>query len=524
MPTTKLVRYDDWSKGDWGELSPFNAPAGSFTGTNVIVYANGFIGPRAGLHENTYTGDTMQGNVWGIYTPGRIGKPVIIFVDDHIFSTSEDNTTLDVVADVATLDAVPTEPIVATWYDPNGNIYFTSPGDKVYSINWATNVLTNVPVKNSGVDDAGVETVYLCRDRLYAAGDGKTGGNGGQYVYVSAAADFSNFGGGETFQVGYFNSVTSIMESQNSLNFSTLESTNNIGSGVGWYALVGATPQGDLRRVNTSVAAGAQQEVVNADNGNFYYWTGWNTSPTDTPYLVQANGAKFNEEEFRHIRLTGSTRYGYFNAPDKTLIYVSDQGNNAWMRVNGVWTKHHFEVDVSGPVAPTEAGDSFLLAYGAPSTDVVVYEMLSRPSGPVPASGTSNPGDNSNSPIDALFELPAYQSEGKEVRVRRVFVDFSKFDLDHADGDNEFTVTVRSFGQYNLPGGSTDGTVETSQTWSEDQNLAGALGTLDRFVARVGQQGKSQGFQIAISGIKGVMIRSISVEIDEDDGPEGRTI
>lgn len=522
MPTPKVVKFDDWSKGDWGELSPYNAPAGSFSGTNVVVYANGFIGPRAGLHENTYTGASMQGNVYGLYHPGRIGKPLIIFAGDDIYSTTENTESLGVVASAGTLDAEPTEPVVATWYDPNGLIYFTSPGDKVYSINWSDNTLTNVPVRNAGADDAGVQTVYLCRDRLYAAGD--IPNDFGWRVYISAAADFSNFSGGDYVDVGYFNAVRGIVESQNSLNFATITSANYLGSSVGWYSLVGATPQGSIRRVNTQVAAGKQNEIVNAEDGNFYFWAGFTVADSDYPFLVQSNGVKFNENEFQHIRLAGVYRYGYYNAVDKTLIYVSDSGDTAWMRCNNVWTKHHFEVPVSGPVAPSAPGNSFLLAYGAPSTDVKVYEMLSRPGGPTPASNQSNPGDNSNTPLATCeFELPAYRSEGKEVRVRKVFIDFSKFNLSHAATNNEFTVTVRTFGQYNLPSGSTDGIVETTQTWTEAQTLSDALGTMDRYVVRIGQQGKAQGFQIKISGIKGVMIRSITAEIDEDD-PDGRTL
>lgn len=525
MPTTKTLRYDDWSKGEWGELSPFNAPVGSFSGLNVIVYTSGFIGPRSGLHRNEPTSGSLgQGRVRGIWPIGRINKPLMINVEDRVYSTTQDNISLDIVTHVATLDAVPVDFIRATWYDPNGLIYFTNPEDSVYSINWTDNTLANVPVRNAGVDNAGTQTVMLVRDRLYAAGDTGTGSLGGQYVFVSAAADFSNFSGGETFQVGYFNAVRSMVESQNTLLFSCLEATNNLASGVGWYGLVGATPQGDLRRVNINSAAEGQSEVVNAETGNFYYFTGWSAANTDTPYLAVSNGAKFDDKSWRHLRLTGSNRFGYYNHPDGTLLYCADQNEEALVRVNDVWSRLKFEVPISGPIAPTEGGNSFLLTFGDVDEDVKVYEMLSRPDHP--GSGVldavSRPGDDSDTPIDAYFHLPAYMGDGKEVRVRKVFVDFQKWNTFHTDINNEFTVEVTTFGQYNLPGGLADGGNITTQTWSENQDEAPTTGTLDRYVARIGQQGWAQGFALAILGMKGVAIRSITVEFDEQDA-EGRT-
>jgi len=523
MPTGKSITYNKFDGGDWGDMGEFRAAPNMYSGINVVLYTNGLLGPRSGLHENTYTG-TMQGPVYGIFPIGKIGKPLAIFAGDKVYSTTEDNTTLGTVALSATLSAEPTEFIKATWYDPNQNIYFTSPGDQCYYLDWATDTLNTLNSVDGGTASRGTETIFLCRDRLYAAGDGRTGGAGGQYVYVSAAADFTNFSGGETFQVGYFNSVRSMVESQNSLLFSCLEATNNLGSGVGWYSLVGATPQGDLRRVNTQVATERQGEIVNAESGNFYFWTGWSASNTDDPYLVQANGAKFDDQTFQHLRLEGVYRNGYYNAPDQTILYVSSSTNQGWMRCNGAWSKVDFEVDISGAVAPTEAGDSFLLPWGDTGEDVIVYEMKSRPEKPAAAGGAENPGDNSNTPLNAFFLLPAYQSDQKEVRVRRVIVDFKKWNTSHADGDNEFQVYVNTYGQYNLPGGTTDGNTFTTTTWSEDQTIASADGTLDRFVARIGQQGWAPAFQIGILGMKGVAIESITVEFDEADSPDGRTI
>lgn len=523
MPVGKSITYRDFSGGDWGNLGEFRAAPNMYSGVNVVLYTNGLLGPRSGLHENTYTG-TMQGTVHGIFPIGRIGHPLMISAGDQIFDTTEDNGGLGTVTSVATLDAEPTEFIKAAWYDPNGDIYFTSPGEKSYVLNWTTYAFADLLTASGGTVSRGTETIFLCRDRLYAAGDGRPGGAGGQYVYVSAAADFTNFSGGETFQVGYFNSVRSMVESQNSLLFSVIEATNNLGAGVGWYSLVGATPQGDLRRVNTQIATERQGEIVNAESGNFYFWTGWSASNTDTPYLCQSNGAKFDDQSFRHITLEGVYRNGYYNAPDQVILYVSSSTNTGWMRCNNAWSKVAFEVDISGVVAPTEAGDSFLLPWGDTGEDVIVYEMKSQPEKPAGAGGAENPGDNSNTPINAFFLLPAYQSDTKEVRVRRVIVDFKKWNTFHADTNNQFQVYVNTYGQYNLPGGSTDGNTFTTATWSEDQALSATDGTLDRYVARIGQQGWAPAFQIGILGMKGVAIESITVEFDEADSPDGRTI
>lgn len=524
MSTTKYVTYNDFSKGEYGEIGEFRAPMGMYSGTNVVLYNNGMLGPRAGVkHIEQTGGPTMNGQVWGIWPVGAINKPLMINVDDKVYSTTEDNYSLGTVTEEATLDAAPTTFIKATWYDPNGTIYFTNPGDSVYGLEWLTSTLTNIPVRNGGADNAGTDTIFLCKDRLYAAGDGhQLDGNGGQYVYVSAPADFSNFAGGETFQVGYFNTVRSMAESQNSLMFSCLEATNNIGSGVGWYSLVGATPQGSLRRVNVNLGSAGQNEVVAADNGNIYFWSGWTTAFEDDPYLVSQNGAKFDEESFKHLRLIGGNRFGYYNARDKTLLYMSDIDGNGFMRCNGAWSKINIELDdIAGPIAPTEAGATFLITQGGVATDVKVYEMISRPDKPGIPNVNSMPGDDTLVPLNAFFSLPAFKSDTKDLRVRKVYVNFMKWDTDHT-GNNEFTVGVRTFDQYNLPAGAASGEASTTQTWSEDQSYSSSGGTLDRFVARIGQQGKSAAFQISITGIKGVAIESITVEYDEESA-EGRT-
>lgn len=43
-----LVVYDDFSGGEWGYLGPKKAAKNQFSGTNVMVYQDGQIGPRAG--------------------------------------------------------------------------------------------------------------------------------------------------------------------------------------------------------------------------------------------------------------------------------------------------------------------------------------------------------------------------------------------------------------------------------------------------------------------------------------------
>lgn len=523
MPTTKLVTWKDFSGGDWGEIGEFRAPANTFSGNNVVVYTNGMLGPRAGLKENLYSGTPPQGDCHGIWLIGQIGRPLMISVGDKLYSSTEDNDNLGTVTLEHTLTSEPTQPLVVTWYDPNGNVFLSNIGDRCSAIDMTANTISDLPVRNAGADNAGTETLFLCRDRLYAAGDANAvGGNGGQYVYVSAAADFTNFAGGETFQVGYFNSIRGMMESQNSLMFSCLEATNNLGSGVGWYSLVGATPQGDLRRVNTQVAGEGQWEIVSAEGGNVYFWTGWSAADQDNTYLVSTNGAKFDDQTYKHLRLGGSDRFGYYNAPDQTLIYVND-ANQAMIRQNGAWTYHTFSVDVSGPVAPTERGDSFLLPHSAAGVDLKVYQLESRVNQPMSSTGISSPGDASTIPVDAYFSLPAFQSDNKEVRVRRVIVDFKKWDCGLFFETNAFTVNVKTFGQYNLPGGSTDGTVTSSATWTESESLADVGGTLDRYVARVGQQGKASAFQVSITGMAGVAIESVTVEYEEDE-IDGRTL
>jgi len=49
MPAEQTVVYDRWDGGEFGTMGASLAPAGSWTGTNAVVYRTGYIGPRPGL-------------------------------------------------------------------------------------------------------------------------------------------------------------------------------------------------------------------------------------------------------------------------------------------------------------------------------------------------------------------------------------------------------------------------------------------------------------------------------------------
>jgi hypothetical protein len=57
MPVDRTVVFDNFRGGEWGLLGGEKPPANSFHGKNVMVYANGLIGPRPGLKD--FTPDNM---------------------------------------------------------------------------------------------------------------------------------------------------------------------------------------------------------------------------------------------------------------------------------------------------------------------------------------------------------------------------------------------------------------------------------------------------------------------------------
>lgn len=508
MSDYEYVSFEDFKGGEFGELGPWRAPKNSFTGSNVLVYKDGLIGPRPGLADIT-PASVANGKVYGLFSPQLTAKPLMVVIGDKIYASSGEVGTLTLQD---TLGATPADYVQADWYDPNGNIYLTSVQDKTYAVNWTAGTATAMNTDDAGTGTQGHRSVVLCRDRLYCIGRDSTVDTDAQRIDISNAAAFTTFG--NWLDVGYFWDVYGAIPLQNSLLFGV--------RGQGWYALVGATPNGTLRQVDTFLAPGKQHEIVPADNGQVYFWSGWNGSNTQDPTLCVTDGAKFDGESLMHLRLSGTDRFGTYLTRSKALVYNSNSGNTGFVRVNGVWCKVDYNVSISGPNCTTGEDDWVVMVGGdSVATSAKFYAFSPDMDRPGAAGDTvlAQPGDASTTAVNAYFYLPAFQhAQARDMRVRRVIVDFKKWDLDVAGGTNSMTLNLRNYSRYNLAAGTTDSYSTITQTWSEAESATDASGQYDRHIFNIGEGGYTGAWQIGFTAMVGVAIQRVTIEYESAQG------
>ena len=135
----KVVKYDDFSGGEFGTLGAEHAPPKTFTGRNVMRYFNGLIGPRPGLKRVVPNVAPPAGGLLGFFTVGRspglttteLKWDVIYVVGTSVRGFRHD--TLDSIT-FGSIAAVPANGFRVPMEVPvPDTLYLTSLGDKMYS-------------------------------------------------------------------------------------------------------------------------------------------------------------------------------------------------------------------------------------------------------------------------------------------------------------------------------------------------------------------------------------------------------
>lgn len=121
-----------------------------------------------------------------------------------------------------------------------------------------------------------------------------------------------------------------------------------------------------------------------------------------------------------------------------------------------------------------------------------------------------NPGDDSNTPIDAYMRTKIVRApEGQEVRVRKVIVELQKWNTGVTT--NGFTIEVDTYDRV-----GTDSYATESIAWSEAGSVAPATaeGESDKIQKNFGSKGYGSGFRVGIVDVVGCAIRRIIAEVD----------
>lgn len=495
---TETVSYDDWSQGEFGDTAPDRAAEGSWTGTNVVVYKDGHIGPRPGIRAADIGTALPNGALNGfgfVPTPLDTEPSHWVILGDEVWLFRPDN--VDAAKTSTDLTTALTSGEFVWWKESTrqlfGEVHFATPNE-VYRLKMNTADLTEI---SGAANDEGGNDIETYKERLLVASATTT-----TRIWVSNAADFDTWDVEDYFDVGASWPVNMMVEFRDGLAIFT--------PGGNWL-LTGAQPTSyTLRRISDALPP-RPFSVVKTNEDMFYI-------PSARSAPIQYDGSYGDEDGLRHLEtwkalgadVTGIQSYG-----NRDLLFLSEDGDLLW-RKNGVWTKHTLGQGV-GPYLARNFDSQALLAKDGDASNPAEFFYLNmdveRPA--FTSDGSAQPGDGTDTPLEASFRLPDYfHPRGADIRVRRVIIDFTKYDTG-ASGTNNITASVSALARFRLPG--SEGSVATA-SWNEAVTEGSEAGIRDRAVLKVGQSGWAGGYRLALSDIRGVKIDRVLVDIETKEG------
>lgn len=509
MSQATLV-WDDFSGGDYGTLGMFDAKANQVSALNMILRKDGSLCPRPGVRKHTVTG-APSGEIRGLFYIGQADKLVMVVIDDTVYECDTDSDWA-MTALTPALTAAADQDVFIAFYDPNGIVYLTNPGDRTYAVDWTAGTLSDFQVAG---DDRGFRAIALVRDRLYLSGQGPDTEDGWR-VYYSEPADFDNFPALNYFDVGYYWTVWGFVTLGNAI---LMPKRND-----GWWALVGQTPAGTLRQVETDRGthfdAASKQLSLVRENGRLWFF-----GPGDR--LRVTDGSRFDVNAFAHIVLD-DPQYGVYLDSCEHTVYVSARGNRGLIKSWGAWFHQEYGVSVDGHVTTSEFHTRAILGGTEPDGGGVCsyYSLdldLDRPA--FTTDDHARPGDNSTTPLPAeVWFRPEVHKEGRMWRPSKIIVEFTKWNTGATN--NSFTPTVRVMGRDNTAAGSQDTYQEQALTaWTEATSQATTTGERDRYEVSCPALDYGSVIQVGLESVAGVAIHRVICYLDIAGAPgPGRPI
>lgn len=487
------VVYDDFSKGEYGHLGGAHAPNGSFTGRNVIVYRNGMIGPRPGLRN--YNSRALTGSIAGFWwAHGASGK------DAWWVTTTGDvrsiSLTSGTITDIGTITAPGANNFPQAVDVGLGKYLLTVEGDTSYMVDLAAGDVDSLAIAAA----PGGKDVAIHGERAYVAN------NGSDYfrVWYSAAGDFNTWDAGAYFDVGHQAGIAAIEKQRDHLAILLQDGS--------WWTFRGATAaDGVLRKITPGGfypwTLNPNAAAVLTDDRVLFMWPNgdwpifFDGSSLEHDYNAGPRGDSQVVTDERSIHVAPTVRAG------ESMILGYDE-NVFYLYQNGAWTLHEVPTDAASFDSYVASSQQGIVALLDSVTNPDVWTFDFRIDRPAFSSDTfAQPGDLSDTPVDAYFTMPEWWAQpGTEVRVKQVVVDFVKYTTGATGSDCAFDLELDAFGMYE----NDDTASPTAQGYSESSG-GSTDGIRDRKVFNVGEQGWGAGFQVGLSGIKGVSIKTITV-------------
>ncbi len=501
----KIVVWDDFSGGEYGDLPAHNVAPNQWTGLNVLVYRNGEIGPRPGLRTFVATG-IGNGIVEGMGfsgTPGsefwaQIGTNVKFW--DSTGTTWRTHTSGTFGSGKDEVIGIETRP---------GITYTINPTDKLYKfVHTSSNLAITTVTANDSVTTNLERSMAVYRDRLYTS-DGET-------VRYSAPGDYDTWAAADNFAVG-------------------------LGKGIRFMAAKGdaliiITADSSIWEYRGVPGADSLTRVYNGTRHPWVFMPGHAiVLPNDDMIIVPVqrdypaiySGGRLLE--LRHLKmLDGGEGVGVAD-PDEWDIIETTQDDGCLItsnlklatksrsleRKDGLLYIHEWAVSLASIMATDKQHRVLLTDGGGASADPVFYTYdpsLDRMG--YTDDSFSEPGDDSqNVAVLAQFSTGEWWAdEGQEVSINRIIVDHTQhitggsdnihFDLDvvmSGIGDASGTTTIAMPDLDVVQSGSTGDT--SRERYISGRPSGGAIW--------------GAGFQLQFSKIRKLGISQIRVEISQ---------
>lgn len=499
------VVYDDFSGGDYGSQDGSKVPLNSFSALNMIVTDDNCLIPRPGLSNHTPTG-MPNGKVVAMAPTSTPTRDMLIIVGNKVYTYNKnDGTNFN---EIGTLAVTPTLAIYPK--QSTTEFYITVPGDKCYKLDPVTNTIDPYDTSPGGTE------VELVGQRLVVAGADAV-----YRIQFSDPADFDSWPAENFVDIGDFWQITAMRSQRNYFIVMKRE---------GYYVFSGAP--------GTSAAA---VRLVSADRGPLHP----GQAVVDLSDMIHVVSAFRNQpHQFDSVNVTGALSQKFLNkdvrdgetpelplvfgvaesqgdqTPSSVLFAQGDGENKALLNHNGAWTRHEFSVDITGMVRGGETGDFYLTDGGDTGTPGNIYAVQFTESRPAFTTDTfSQPGDDSDVPVDASITLPEIQvpasrrtTAATDIAVRQVIVDFWKYNTG-ASEDNQIDIAIDAQGRF--PVGTGDASTDT-YSWTEAGTEAGlTIGDVKRERLVHGfKSARAMSAAVSLRNIKGVKIKQITVAYD----------
>lgn len=521
MPETgsKVAKWDDWSKGDYGTDGGRKSGAGTFTGTNVVVYANGGVGPRPGL-LNVTPASMPTGKLLALAKSPIVGRDGLFVIGNTVYRFDL-GTAATAPTAVGTFDTTPTEPL---YFYLNTDVFYVAlPGDKCYRVDPTNDQVDAVTDSPPG------RFLIIHNGQMLVAGDGSDDENREWRIRASKPGDVNDWSEGRSADVGTEGpqlpawQITAMGTQRNGLAVLKREEAFVI------TGIIGDPDSQVIRRATggTTTLQPWHAQVDDADRfwhipvfrDNIAAYTGGGiTQEFNLEFSVNEHDEGDTLPLLQGLAVTQGDQTG------STVVAVrGGDSQEALVLMNNAWTRQAFDVDISGMVAADRQGRQGLVVFtdgGDTGVAAKIYTAdfnTDRPG--FTTDPLSRPGDDSDTPLVSNVVAPQFWTEaGREIKVRQVVVDFDVWDTGSAT-HNHFDVSVKVLGRDANRGVNAEEQYTTEDAtapnaYDEDTNASSASGTAKRQVFNFNCDWGA-GCEVSTYKVQGASIQAFTIMYSE---------